>query len=199
MPPKVSYEQAKGFAKAFLKGQPHKATIAVDAVPRQDRRAQVVNLRSCRRHSRGLDVAPFVIDRLIAGCRARPIRTGSVGIDGSGGRVTGAEIFLEHDRASFGNRMMWLPVALTPVVSRRRRRRCVQPPDREDGAAAASALVLANGVQGTYLHLRGIAQRPGGWRFARYNAEMGPPMFAPLLFSMVGGMGLLAAILRREP
>ena len=61
-----------------------------------------------------------------------------------------------------------------------------------------SALVLANGVQGTYLHVRGIAQKPGGWRFARYNAEMGPPLFAPLLFSMVGGMGLLAAVLRRE-
>lgn len=28
MPPKVSYEQAKGFAEAFLKGQPHRATIA---------------------------------------------------------------------------------------------------------------------------------------------------------------------------
>ena len=28
MPPKVTYEQASGFAKAFLKGQPHKATIA---------------------------------------------------------------------------------------------------------------------------------------------------------------------------
>ncbi|MGI9032822.1 MAG: thiamine pyrophosphate-dependent enzyme, partial [Acidimicrobiales bacterium] len=28
MPPKVTYEQAKGFARAFLKGQPHKATIA---------------------------------------------------------------------------------------------------------------------------------------------------------------------------
>ena len=27
MPPKVSYEQAKGFSKAFLKGQPHRATI----------------------------------------------------------------------------------------------------------------------------------------------------------------------------
>jgi hypothetical protein len=27
---------------------------------------------------------------------------------------------------------------------------------------------------------------------------MGPPLFAPLLASMVGGMGLLAAILRRE-
>ena len=28
MPPKVTYEQAKGFTEAFLKGQPHKATIA---------------------------------------------------------------------------------------------------------------------------------------------------------------------------
>ena len=28
MPPKVTYDQAKGFAAAFLKGQPHKATIA---------------------------------------------------------------------------------------------------------------------------------------------------------------------------
>ena len=28
MPPKVTYEQAKGFAQAFLHGQPHKATIA---------------------------------------------------------------------------------------------------------------------------------------------------------------------------
>ena len=28
MPPKVTYEQAKGFARAFLSGQPHKATIA---------------------------------------------------------------------------------------------------------------------------------------------------------------------------
>jgi hypothetical protein len=27
---------------------------------------------------------------------------------------------------------------------------------------------------------------------------MGPPLLAPLLVTMVGGMGLLAAILRRE-
>ncbi len=32
----------------------------------------------------------------------------------------------------------------------------------------------------------------------RYNMEMGPPVLAPLLVTMVGGMGLLAAILRRE-
>jgi pyruvate dehydrogenase (quinone)/pyruvate oxidase len=28
MPVKVSYDQAKGFAQAFLRGQPRKATIA---------------------------------------------------------------------------------------------------------------------------------------------------------------------------
>ena len=62
----------------------------------------------------------------------------------------------------------------------------------------ASAAIVANGLQGTYLHARGIAQKPGGWRNARYNMEMGPPLLAPLLVTMVGGMGLLAAILRRE-
>lgn len=109
-----------------------------------------------------------------------------------------AEIFLEHDRASFGNTMMWLPVALTPVVAvagvagvaSKRCAKTVLP--------LASAVAVANGLQGSYLHVRGIAQRPGGWKAARYNAEMGPPLFAPLLFAMVGGMGLLAAILRRE-
>ena len=56
----------------------------------------------------------------------------------------------------------------------------------------ASAAIVANGLQGTYLHARGIAQKPGGWRNARYNMEMGPPLLAPLLVTLVGGMGLLA-------
>jgi hypothetical protein len=61
-----------------------------------------------------------------------------------------------------------------------------------------STVVIFNSFQGQYFHLRGIAQRPGGFSMARYNMEMGPPTFAPLLFGLVGGMGLLAAILRRE-
>ena len=120
------------------------------------------------------------------------------GITAVGALITGAEIYLEHDRASFGNKMMWLPVALTPFVTAagiggvcsRRLAKTVLP--------LASALVVANSLQGQYLHVRGIAQRPGGWRLARYNAEMGPPLFAPLLFALVGGMGLVASILRRE-
>ena len=46
---------------------------------------------------------------------------------------------------------------------------------------------MINGLQGTYLHWRGIKQRPGG--FTRYNLESGPPAFAPLLASLVGGDG----------
>jgi hypothetical protein len=120
------------------------------------------------------------------------------GVTAAGAVITGAEVFLAHDRASFGNKMMWLPVALTPavavvgvagVVNRRVAKRLLP---------LISAAAVVNGLQGTYLHVRGISQRPGGWSLALYNAEMGPPMFAPLLFSLVGGMGLVAAILRRE-
>ena len=57
---------------------------------------------------------------------------------------------------------------------------------------------MVNGLQGTYLHARGVAQKPGGWRNWRYNVEMGPPLLAPLLVTLVGGMGLVAAVLRRE-
>jgi hypothetical protein len=62
-----------------------------------------------------------------------------------------------------------------------------------------SALWVANGVQGTYLHLRGVAQKPGGLRHnTLFNIETGPPLLAPLLMTMVGGMGLVACVLRRE-
>ncbi|MGA4838710.1 hypothetical protein [Streptomyces sp. G45] len=116
----------------------------------------------------------------------------------AGSAVTAAEIYLEHDRAAFGNRVMWWPVALGPVgvaagvaaYADERAARTLLP--------LASLALTANGVQGAYLHVRGIAQRPGGWRMARYNVEFGPPLFAPLLMSMVGGMGLLASALRRE-
>ena len=114
----------------------------------------------------------------------------------AGAAITAGEIYFSHDRASFGNRVMWWPVVVVPTaipagvaaVFSRRAARTVLP--------AASAAIVANGLQGTYLHWRGICQRPGG--LTRYNVESGPPPFAPLLASLVGGMGLLAALLRRE-
>ena len=114
----------------------------------------------------------------------------------AGAAVTAGEIYFSHDGASFGNTMMWWPVVVVPTaipagiaaVFSRRAAKTVLP--------LASAAIVANGIQGTYLHWRGIRQRPGG--FTLYNIEPGPPLFAPLLASMVGGMGLLAAVLRRE-
>lgn len=113
-----------------------------------------------------------------------------------GAAVTAGEIYLSHDGASFGNRMMWWPIAIVPTaipagvaaVFSRRAARTVLP--------LASAAIVANGLQGTYLRWRGVRQRPGG--VTLYNLESGPPVFAPLLASVVGGMGLLAAVLRRE-
>jgi len=138
------------------------------------------------------------IDRLVRNIRHGRFERLLSGLTGLGAAVTAVEIYFEHDRASFGNRMMWLPVALGPIglaagtagVVNKRAAKTVLP--------VVSAAIAANGLQGFALHARGIAQRPGGWRLTRYNLEMGPPLFAPLLASMVGGMGLLAAILRRE-
>jgi hypothetical protein len=138
------------------------------------------------------------IDRLL-----RDIRTGHFermlsGLTGVGAVVTAAEIYFEHDRASFGNKNMYLPVLLGPLGLVAGIGGVVSKPVAKTVLPVVSALIVANGLQGFVLHARGIGQRPGGWRLARYNVEMGPPLFAPLLVTMVGGMGLLAAILRRE-
>ena len=63
---------------------------------------------------------------------------------------------------------------------------------------ALSALYIANGALGVYLHLRGIARKPGGLREASYNLVMGPPLLAPGSLTMVGAIGLAAAVMRRE-
>ncbi|HEX5402899.1 MAG TPA: hypothetical protein VFX16_11435 [Pseudonocardiaceae bacterium] len=133
----------------------------------------------------------------------RDIRTGRMerslsALTAAGALVTAAEIYFEHDRASFGNRLMWLPVALGPIGAAAGVAGFFSERMARTALPVASAAIVANGLQGTYLHARGIGQKPGGWRNARYNLEMGPPLLAPLLVTMVGGMGLLASLLRRE-
>jgi hypothetical protein len=152
-----------------------------------------------RRERRGSDgPASLGIDRMVRNVETGHFERGLSALTAAGALVTAAEIFFEHDSASFGNKMMWVPVVLGPVGAvagvagfcSRRMAKTALP--------LASAAIVANGVQGFYLHARGISQKPGGWANARYNLEMGPPLLAPLLVTMVGGMGLLAAILRRE-
>jgi hypothetical protein len=138
------------------------------------------------------------IDRLIRDVQTGRFERSLAALTAGGAVITTAEIYTSHDSASFGNRMMWWPIVLMPTlvpagiaaVFSHRAAKTVLP--------VASAIVVANGLQGTYLHARGIAAKPGGWKLAAYNLEMGPPLFAPMLASLVGGMGLLAAVLRRE-
>src|SRR6476620_11172603 len=120
------------------------------------------------------------------------------GLTAASAVVTGAEVYLEHYRGSFGNKWMWSPVLLAPplVVAgiggafSRRWAKTALP--------VAAGLYTANGLLGEYFHARGVARKPGGWRLWSYNLRMVPPISAPGLMAMVGGMGLLASMLRRE-
>lgn len=154
--------------------------------------------RRLRRPRRRLDVAEHAAATYLENVRTGRFERSLSGLAAVGALVTGAEIWLEHDRASFANHMMWLPVAMSPVAAAAGVGGVFSQRIAKTALPLASAAVVVNGLQGTYLHARGIAQRPGGWRMARYNMEMGPPLFAPLLVVVVGGMGLLAAVLRRE-
>jgi hypothetical protein len=136
------------------------------------------------------------LERALSDVRTGRFEQTLAGLTAAGAGITTAEIYLAHDGASFGNKLMWWPVAVVPAavpagvagIFSKRAAHTVLP--------VASALIVANGLQGTWLHWRGVAQRPGG--VTRYNLEAGPPLFAPLLATVVGGMGLLAAVLRRE-
>lgn len=138
------------------------------------------------------------IDKLVRNIETGRFERSLAALTAAGALVTAAEIYFEHDKASFGNKWMWVPVILGPVgavagvagVCSKRMAKTALP--------LASAVIVANGLQGTYFHARGIAQKPGGFKNLRYNMEMGPPLLAPLLVTLVGGMGLLAAVLRRE-
>lgn len=142
--------------------------------------------------------AAYGIDRVIRNVETGRFERSLSALTSAGAVVTAAEIFFEHDKASFGNRWMWAPVVLGPIGAAAGVAGFYSHRMAKTALPLASAIIVANGLQGTWFHARGIAQKPGGWRNLRYNMEMGPPLLAPLLVTLVGGMGLLAAILRRE-
>jgi hypothetical protein len=139
------------------------------------------------------------IDRLIKDVRTGRFEKMMSALTAMGAAITALEIWTEHDGASFGNKMMWLPVMVVPTAVPLGIASVFSKRVAKTALPVFSALIVLNGLQGTFFHWRGIAQKPGGVRKnLRYNVEMGPPVFAPLLASLVGGMGLLAAVLRRE-
>jgi len=142
--------------------------------------------------------AEHLVDRLLINVEHGRFERSLSGLTAAAALVTGAEVYLEHYKASFGNKVMWSPILVTPplvvagiggVFSKRWAKTALP---------ITAAIFTLNGLAGEYFHARGVARKPGGWALASYNLPMGPPISAPGLMAMVGGMGLLASVLRRE-
>jgi hypothetical protein len=108
------------------------------------------------------------------------------------------EIYLEHYKGSFGDKWMWTPIWLTPPLTLAGIAGVFSPKAARTVLPLFGALYALDGVIGVYTHLRGIEKRPGGFREAHYNLVMGPPLLAPGSLTLVGALGLLAAISKRE-
>ncbi len=94
--------------------------------------------------------------------------------------------------------MMWSPIIVTPPLVVAGVAGVFSKKWAKTALPVAAAVYTLNGLVGEYFHIRGVARKPGGFKLASYNLPMGPPISAPGLMSIVGGMGLLAALLRRE-
>lgn len=141
---------------------------------------------------------PHAIDRMLRNVEHGRFERSLSGLTAVAAVVTTAEIYLEHYRASFGNKWMWSPIIVTPPVVVAGVAGVFSKRWAKTALPVVSGIYTVNGLLGEYFHARGVRRRPGGWRLASYNLPMGPPIFAPALMCVVGGMGLLAAVLRRE-
>jgi hypothetical protein len=108
------------------------------------------------------------------------------------------EIYLEHYKGSFGDKWMWTPIWLTPPLTLAGIAGVFSPKAARTVLPLFGALYALDGLIGVYTHVRGIEKRPGGFREAHYNLVMGPPLLAPGSLAMVGTMGVVAAIVKRE-
>ena len=111
--------------------------------------------------------------------------------------LSGLEVAYEHYRGSYGQKVMYWPVIISPVLMAagvwgafsKRAAQTVLP-----AVSGATFLICLTGFG---FHVRGIARKPGGWRLPVANLIMGPPVLAPLLFGIAGYLGLIASFLRR--
>jgi hypothetical protein len=110
----------------------------------------------------------------------------------------GVEIYFEHFRGSFGDKWMWTPVVLTPPLAAAGFAGVRSEKAARTWLPLFSGLYALDGAIGVITHVRGVRRRPGGFREPLFNIVMGPPLLAPGSLAMIGGMGLLAAVVRRE-
>jgi hypothetical protein len=157
----------------------------------------MADTRKSHREAQGGELV-HLIDRVLADVEHGRFERSLSALTAASALVTTAEIYFEHYRASFGNKWMWSPIVVTPPVMVAGIAGVFSRRAAKTALPITAAIYTLNGLLGEYFHARGVARRPGGWKLASYNVPMGPPIAAPGLMCLVGGMGLLAAVLRRE-
>jgi hypothetical protein len=108
------------------------------------------------------------------------------------------EVYLEHYKGSFGDKWMWTPIVLTPPLTAAGVAAVFSERAATRWLPMVSALYALDGIVGTITHFEGVRRKPGGFAEAKYNLVMGPPLLAPGSFCMVGALGILAAVMKRE-
>ncbi|MDQ6944695.1 MAG: hypothetical protein M3256_00155 [Actinomycetota bacterium] len=112
--------------------------------------------------------------------------------------LAGGEAYFEHMRGSYNQRLMWTPVWVTPPMVAAAVASAFSKQTAQRVLPVASAVTFLDGMLGFGLHLRGIYRMPGRFSNLRFNLTMGPPLFAPLLFTAVGLLGFTASLLKRS-
>lgn len=111
---------------------------------------------------------------------------------------SGSEALYSHYKNNFRYLAQWTPIIIAPLLIGAAAGALVSPKVARTWLPAMSVLAIADGGVGFFYHARGVLRRPGGMKKPFYNLIYGPPIFAPLLFSACGIMGLLASLMRRE-
>ncbi len=140
----------------------------------------------------------FVIGRFVRNVRDGRIQKMLAATTAASVPPLAFEIYLEHYKGSFGDKWMWTPIVLTPPLTAAGIAGIYSEKAARTVLPALSALYALDGAIGVITHLRGVQKRPGGLREPTYNLVMGPPLLAPGSLCLVGALGMLAAIVKRE-
>jgi hypothetical protein len=140
-----------------------------------------------------------VVGRLIANVRAGRMQKMLAATTALSVPPLAFEIYFEHYKGSFGDKWMWTPIVLTPPLTAAGIAGFYSEKAARTWLPALSALYALDGAIGVITHLRGVQKRPGGLLGEpTYNLVMGPPLLAPGSLCLVGALGMLAAIAKRE-
>ncbi|MBV8454144.1 MAG: hypothetical protein JOZ29_18010 [Deltaproteobacteria bacterium] len=119
-------------------------------------------------------------------------------VAGLSSALSGLEVGYMHYRGSYSRRVMYSPVILSISLFGAGLWAFRGGLASKTILRAVSGVTLADCAIGSYFHIRGIQRKPGGWRLPLTNVVMGPPVFAPLLFSISAYLGVIASLLGTE-